>query len=154
MVTERGPGLQRQHAAEERLDEPRHFQFAGRRPISPAPGICSCRGEKSGGIVQPFSHHFCQQQLVPLLVGCPLELRKHRKLRHSGARWRARAFAILQQHHIAQLRAGRGTKCSLPVGGPEIRRAAQCLLGPIVEVIPERRTDMRFEFDGGHQLAV
>src|SRR4051812_13373082 len=66
---------------------------------------------------------------------------------------RGRLGVLFQQEHIAEPGSDR-TDAALLVRLPQIHGVAQRFFDPIVEVVSERRTDLRLELDRGDESAL
>ena len=67
--------------------------------------------------------------------------------------WRSRLRGIFNQHQPAHKGTRLFAESLFPVGRPEIMRRTDGLFGAVVEIVPEGRADLAFQFDGRDQFA-
>src|SRR6185312_1841259 len=60
---------------------------------------------------------------------------------------------VFQKEKIAEKGSRRFAKPLLAVSHPNIRGTANGFFGAIIEIVAERRSDLRLEFHRGHELA-
>ncbi len=83
-----------------------------------------------------------------------MEFWKNREMRCAGFHRTAGFWTVFQQKDVAQPWALRGLKCPFTISRPQVGRITDGFFGPIIEIIAERRADLRLELDDGQQLTI
>ena len=122
----------------ERGGEISEVQFLIRLDIFARQSAVLAGHQKTGCVVQAFSHEALAKNLIPPRVGNALKLGPHGIVRQSPRLlWADRVRVMLEHHQITEPWPGRRFKGRLPVGSPKIRGITEGLLDTVVEVVAE-----------------
>lgn len=102
----------------------------------------------------PLPNKLTAEEFISLRIAGVYELRKHFEMWLLDPHRSAGPFAVLQEEEIPQPRPNRLVKRTVTVGSPEIKCASHRLLGAVVEVVTEGRTDLGLRFKGQYQLVI
>ena len=105
-------------------------------------------------VIKAFANQLRQEDFISLRVRRVLKLGKNLEMRFFDRNRASRLGAIFKYEHVSKPRTGGRAKGPFSIRGPKIGCVAQRFFGSVVEVIPERRPDLRLELDNGQQRTV
>jgi len=102
----------------------------------------------------PLQNQLAAKQLIPTHVRRTDELRDYLKMRLPYAYGTVGGFTIFQHEEVSQKRLRAVEMGTFSEGGPKVKGTAHRFRCPVVEIVAERRSDLRLGFNGRNQRLV